>query len=172
MLGIGIGEMLLIAGIALIVIGPEKFPDFAKIFLRTMRDLRGYVDDIQHEISKEIKPIKRELNQLNKYDPEKYIDALTKENGSETGGNSAAKATVEKGAADPTDRQDDSFDYEAEDGYVPPGAKTGDSAEAAPEAAATPPRQTPESRAEAPAQTAEEDADDFEFKTPPVEPMD
>lgn len=78
MLGIGIGEMILIAGIALVIFGPEKFPDFAKIVLRTVRDLRGYVDDIQGEISKEIKPVKRELEQLGRYDPEKYIDALTK----------------------------------------------------------------------------------------------
>lgn len=78
MLGIGIGEMILIAGIALVIFGPEKFPDFAKIILRTMRDLRGYVDEIQSEISKEIKPVKRELEQLSRYDPEKYIDALTK----------------------------------------------------------------------------------------------
>lgn len=113
MLGIGIGEMILIAGIALIVIGPEKFPDFAKIALRTARDLRGYVDEIQNEISKEIKPIKRELNQLNKYDPEKYIDALTKNDAKSTAtADTGAKAAASKGAADPTDRQDDSFDYD------------------------------------------------------------
>lgn len=79
MLGIGFGEIILIAGIALIVIGPEKFPDFAKIVLRTVNDLRGYVDEIQKEVSKEIKPIKRELDQISKYDPEKYIDALSKD---------------------------------------------------------------------------------------------
>jgi sec-independent protein translocase protein TatB len=79
MLGIGFGEMILIAGIALIVFGPEKFPDFAKIVLRTVNDLRGYVDEIQKEVSKEIKPIKRELEQMSKYDPEKYIDALSKD---------------------------------------------------------------------------------------------
>ncbi len=79
MLGIGFGEIILIAGIALIVIGPEKFPDFAKIVLRTVNDLRGYVDEIQKEVSKEIKPIKRELDQISKYDPEKYINALSKD---------------------------------------------------------------------------------------------
>ena len=52
MLGIGMGEMIIIAIIALVVIGPEKFPDFAKIALRTMRDLRGYVDEIQGEVTR------------------------------------------------------------------------------------------------------------------------
>ena len=79
MLGIGFGEMILIAGIALMVFGPEKFPDFAKIVLRTVNDLRGYVDEIQKEVTKEIRPIKRELEQMSKYDPEKYIDALSKD---------------------------------------------------------------------------------------------
>jgi sec-independent protein translocase protein TatB len=40
MLGVGFGEMIIIAGIALVVIGPEKFPEFAKIVLHTFRDVR------------------------------------------------------------------------------------------------------------------------------------
>ena len=76
MMGVGIGEMILIAGVALVVIGPEKFPDFAKIVLRTMRDLRGYVDDAKRDISNELRPVKRELEDLSRYDPEDYIDSL------------------------------------------------------------------------------------------------
>lgn len=79
MLGIGFSEMVLIAGIALVVIGPEKFPDFAKLVIRTIRDLRGYVDEVKREVSKEFKPIKEEMNSLSRIDPEKYIDSLTKE---------------------------------------------------------------------------------------------
>jgi len=79
MLGIGFSEMVLIAGFALIVIGPEKFPDFAKLVIRTIRDLRGYVDDVKREVAKELKPLKEEVNALSKIDPEKYIDSLTKE---------------------------------------------------------------------------------------------
>jgi len=77
MLGIGFSEMVLIAGIALVVIGPEKFPDFAKLVIRTVRDLRGYVDDVKTEVTKEFTPIKKEMDQLSKIDPEKYIDSLT-----------------------------------------------------------------------------------------------
>jgi len=77
MMGIGFGEMILIAGIALVVIGPEKFPDFAKIMLRTIRDLRGYMDEVKHEVAKELRPVQKELQHLSRYDPETYLNALT-----------------------------------------------------------------------------------------------
>ncbi len=76
MLGIGFGEMILIGGIALVVIGPEKFPDFAKVVLRTVRDLRGYMDDVKQEVTKELNPLKGELKSLEKYRPEEYVDHL------------------------------------------------------------------------------------------------
>ena len=77
MLGMGFGEMVLIAGIALVVIGPEKFPEFAKLVIRTVRDLRGYVDDVKTEVTRELSPIKKEVDSLSRIDPEKYIDSLT-----------------------------------------------------------------------------------------------
>lgn len=78
MMGIGIFEMIIIAGIALVVIGPEKFPDFAKLAVRTIRELRGYMDDLKTEVNKELKPVKEELRSLKDHNPEKYIDTLTK----------------------------------------------------------------------------------------------
>ncbi len=79
MMGIGFTEMIVIAGIALVVIGPEKFPDFAKLVIRTIRDLRGYMDEMKAEVAKELKPLKKEMDALSKIDPEKYIDSLTAE---------------------------------------------------------------------------------------------
>lgn len=79
MMGIGFTEMIVIAGIALVVIGPEKFPDFAKLVIRTIRDLRSYVDDVKAEVGKELKPLKKEMETLSRIDPEKYIDSLTAE---------------------------------------------------------------------------------------------
>ncbi|MCH7910839.1 MAG: twin-arginine translocase TatA/TatE family subunit [Candidatus Hydrogenedentes bacterium] len=73
---IGITELLLIAAIALMFLGPEKFPEFAKIMARTIRDIRGYVQDAQKDIAKELKPIKKELDDLSKIDPEAYLDKL------------------------------------------------------------------------------------------------
>lgn len=100
MLGIGMGEMLLIAAIALIVFGPEKFPDFAKIFLRTIQDLRGYVEDIQKEVSKEIRPIKQELNKIS-YESEKYMRTMSRDLSKTS---YTAKEAIGSGS-DPTDRQ-------------------------------------------------------------------
>jgi len=71
------GEMVIIAGVALVVIGPERFPEFAKIVLRTVRDLRGYVDEAKRDISKELKPVQKEIEKLSRYNPEDYIDSLT-----------------------------------------------------------------------------------------------
>lgn len=73
---IGVMELVLIAGVALMVLGPDKFPEFAKMAARLVRDLRSYGNDIQREISKEIKPVQKELDDLRKIDPEKYIDSL------------------------------------------------------------------------------------------------
>ncbi len=74
---LGIGEIILIAGIALVIIGPERFPEFAKIAMRTIRDLRGYVNEVKDDLKREISPVKREIRELSRYNPEEYIDALT-----------------------------------------------------------------------------------------------
>ena len=76
---IGVMELIIIAGVALMVLGPDKFPEFAKMAARLVRDLRSYGQEIQSEIAKEIKPVQKELNDLRKIDPEKYIDSLVGE---------------------------------------------------------------------------------------------
>ncbi|HIJ74794.1 MAG TPA: twin-arginine translocase subunit TatB [Candidatus Hydrogenedentes bacterium] len=76
MLGIGPWEMVVIVGIALVVIGPERFPEFAKIVMRTIRDLRGYVSDVKSDIASELRPVKKEIEDLRRYDPEVYLDAV------------------------------------------------------------------------------------------------
>jgi len=75
---LGMSELIIIAGIALVVIGPEKFPEFAKIAMRAYRDLRGYVDDIKREMAEEVKPVQRELRELARYNPEDYIENIAK----------------------------------------------------------------------------------------------
>ena len=73
---IGVMELVIIAGVALMILGPDKFPDFAKMGARFVRDIRSYGNEIQREIAKEIKPVQKELDELTKIDPEKYIDSL------------------------------------------------------------------------------------------------
>ena len=75
---LGIGEIIIIAGIALIILGPEKFPEYAKIAMRAYRDLRGYVEDIKREMAEELRPVKREIQQLAQHNPEDYIENLAK----------------------------------------------------------------------------------------------
>jgi len=77
MVGIGFTEMIIIAGIALVVLGPEKFPEFAKIAIRAIRDIRGYFDEVKTEIAKEVKPLERELNEITRKGNELYREILT-----------------------------------------------------------------------------------------------
>lgn len=78
MLGIGFSEMIFIAIIALVVIGPEKFPEVAKIFVRTVRDLRGYWEEAKTSLNEELKPVKKEMQTLTEYDPKRFVDDETK----------------------------------------------------------------------------------------------
>ena len=71
-MGLGIFEIMILAAIALVVMGPEKFPDFAKIVIRTVRDVRGYMNDVSSEVTKEWRPVQKELNQLARYDANPY----------------------------------------------------------------------------------------------------
>lgn len=71
---IGVVEIIVLAGIALIVMGPEKFPDFAKIVARTIRDVRGYMNEAQQSLAEELKPMRKELDKLSRLDADKVID--------------------------------------------------------------------------------------------------
>lgn len=73
---IGVFELIIIAGIALMVLGPERFPEFAKMAARFVRDIRNYTGEIQQEIAKEIRPVQDELRDLNRVNPERYIESL------------------------------------------------------------------------------------------------
>ncbi|GEM_PF-1028011 len=76
MVGIGFSEMLIIAGIALVLLGPEKFPEFAKMAIRAWRDLQKYMDEMKTEIAKEVKPLERELREVARKTEEVYKEAL------------------------------------------------------------------------------------------------
>jgi Tat protein translocase TatB subunit len=61
MFGIGLPELLIIAGLALILIGPKKLPELAKSLGKTLGELRKATDDVKETILEEIQPIKDEL---------------------------------------------------------------------------------------------------------------
>jgi Tat protein translocase TatB subunit len=75
---IGMGELIIIMGLALVIMGPEKFPEFAKIIVRTIRDVKTYVSETKTDIAKELRPVQKELRDLSRMDPETYIDALAR----------------------------------------------------------------------------------------------
>lgn len=75
-MSLGFAEMVAIAAIALVVIGPEKFPDFAKLVIRAFRDIRGYVDEAKQELAKELRPVQKEINVLSRESRE-YVNKLS-----------------------------------------------------------------------------------------------
>ncbi|CAB4580825.1 MAG: twin-arginine translocase subunit TatB [Actinobacteria bacterium] len=54
MFDIGFGEMLAIAVISLLVIGPERLPHYAARAARSARDLKRYVDRARNEIKEAV----------------------------------------------------------------------------------------------------------------------
>ena len=76
MFGIGFFEALVLAAVGLLVLGPEQFPKFAKMAARFVRDIRAYANEVQTEITKDLVPLTRELNDLRRMNPEKYLDKL------------------------------------------------------------------------------------------------
>jgi sec-independent protein translocase protein TatB len=68
MFGIGTGEILLIAFIALLVLGPERMPQLMRDVGKAMSDLRKTSDELQQEF----------LNADRKISAEKVLDAATR----------------------------------------------------------------------------------------------
>lgn len=52
--GLGFGEIVIIAILALLVLGPDRLPDAAKTVGKTLRDLRRATDDIKGQLETEI----------------------------------------------------------------------------------------------------------------------
>ena len=50
MFGIGMPELLMILGVALIVIGPKKLPEVARTLAKGLREIRRASDDIRYSI--------------------------------------------------------------------------------------------------------------------------
>lgn len=64
--GIGTGELLVIMLIALLVLGPERLPQFIRQGAKMLRDLRSVTDQFTQELNRELK-----LDELLKEEPPK-----------------------------------------------------------------------------------------------------
>jgi Tat protein translocase TatB subunit len=53
MFGLGMGEWLVIAVVALLFLGPDKLPEAAKKFSKTLRELRGHSRDLKKAIKED-----------------------------------------------------------------------------------------------------------------------
>lgn len=53
MFGLGMGELILIAVVALLALGPDRLPDAAKRIGQTIRDLRRQTDQLKRTIEQD-----------------------------------------------------------------------------------------------------------------------
>ncbi len=61
MFGLSFGEVLIIAVVALILLGPDRLPDAARTLGKGLRQLRRAADDVKDDVERELRP---ELDQL------------------------------------------------------------------------------------------------------------
>ena len=69
---IGLGEILGLAVVALIVLGPEKLPRYAADAARMLRQLRKMAQDARTEVTRELGPEFRDLS-LNDLNPRSLV---------------------------------------------------------------------------------------------------
>jgi len=71
MFSIGPQEIVIIAVVALVIVGPEKLPEFARMVGRAMRDLKKYASDVRDEFQKDVSvdEIKKDLDVFSQETP-------------------------------------------------------------------------------------------------------
>jgi sec-independent protein translocase protein TatB len=115
MFGLGMGEILLIAVIALLALGPDKLPDAARAIGKGIRDLRRQTRDLQDTLEKDtqIGDAVRELKSALRDEPNRMQripprpigiargEPLGGQDGTEVAGSPAAGPETEQEAAAP-----------------------------------------------------------------------
>jgi sec-independent protein translocase protein TatB len=75
MFDIGFWELVIMALIALVVIGPERLPEFARDAGRLVRKIRNFIQGAKRELEKEL-----ELDQINDLNESiDHVDGLLKQ---------------------------------------------------------------------------------------------
>lgn len=74
MFSMGPGELLLIAVVVLVLVGPEKLPEFARTIARTIRDLKKYGQEVRKEFEQDLltDDIKRDWEDITSDRPTRY----------------------------------------------------------------------------------------------------
>jgi sec-independent protein translocase protein TatB len=118
--GIGYTEILVIALVAIIVIGPKDLPKVLRAFGRTMQKVRGMAREFQGHLDQAMREagvddIKKEINNLKTMNP---VEDVKKEINSISAGNPIP--TVAKDLSAEIKKQDDDFKkYFGENGAKP-----------------------------------------------------
>ena len=69
MFGIGIPELIVILGIALLVVGPKRLPEMARSIGRGVRELQRLTQDFKDEIEDETRKLDQEKERKTHHDP-------------------------------------------------------------------------------------------------------
>ena len=71
MFSMGPWELAIILIVALVIVGPEKLPELARMVGRAMRDLKKYASDVRSEFEKDlpVSEIKRDLDVFSQETP-------------------------------------------------------------------------------------------------------
>lgn len=88
---IGFGELIVLAAIGLVVVGPERLPQYAAKTARFLRQLRGQVTDVKESVKGviEIDPeMVRDLQDLN---PKRILQDLPDDLGRPNGSRARSK---------------------------------------------------------------------------------
>ena len=93
MFDVGLSEMMVIAVVALVVIGPERLPRVARTLGHLVGRMQRYVNDVKADINREI-----ELDELRKF-KDQFQDAAQGVENTIRSGVDEAKADVESAAA-------------------------------------------------------------------------
>ena len=74
MFSMGPGELIIIMIVVLVVVGPEKLPEFARTIARAIRDFKRYGEDVRKEFEEDLftDDIKRDLDAIKNDQPADY----------------------------------------------------------------------------------------------------
>ena len=118
MFDIGFSEILIIAVVALIVIGPERLPKVARTLGHLLGRMQRYVNDVKADISREM-----ELDEIRKQQAQMQEMVRSVEQ-SVNEGISATETELNSIAASATDLRPAPPPYTGEAAPVPPAAET------------------------------------------------
>lgn len=74
MFSLGPLELIIIMIVALVIVGPEKLPELARMIARAMRDLKRYAEDIRGEFERDLltEDVKRDVEVFTQDRPDDY----------------------------------------------------------------------------------------------------